>query len=130
MRFKQLTPILWTNDLKGTIHFYKQILGFELDEYREEWGWCHMHKDEVNIMFALPNEHTPYDKPYATGTFYLYVDEVDELWLQLKDTVEIIYPIDNFEHNMREFAIKDNNGYMLQFGRELKEGEKVETNIE
>ena len=51
--------------------------------------------------------------------------EVDELWEQLKDTVEIFYPIDNFEHNMREFAIKDNNGYVLQFGRELKDGEKI-----
>jgi len=30
---------------------------------------------------------------------------------------------------MREFAIYDNNGYMLQFGRELRADEKVE-NIE
>jgi hypothetical protein len=29
---------------------------------------------------------------------------------------EAYYTIENFEYGMREFAIYDNNGYMLQFG--------------
>jgi hypothetical protein len=31
----------------------------------------------------------------------------------------ICYPIDNFEYGMLEFAIYDNNGYLLQFGQPL-----------
>ena len=27
---------------------------------------------------------------------------------------------EDFEHGMREFAIYDNNGYMLQFGQEIE----------
>jgi hypothetical protein len=30
--------------------------------------------------------------------------------------VKIAYPMEDFEYGMREFAIYDNNGYMLQFG--------------
>ena len=124
MQLHRLTPMLWTNDMKGSITFYKTILGFEIDESNEEWGWCHLHKDEVTIMFTLPNEHTSYPgNPIFTGSFYMYVAEVDELWNALKDKTTVSYAIANFSHNMREFAILDNNGYMLQFGRELKEGE-------
>ena len=126
MKLQRLTPMLWTNDLNATIKFYETYLGFELDEYNEEWNWCHMHKDEVSLMFARPNEHTLYNgQPVCTGSFYIYTDEVDEWWESLKDRTTVSYSIANFSHNMREFAILDNNGYMLQLGRELKEGETV-----
>ncbi len=119
--------MLWSNDLAATILFYGQTLGFTLDEYNETWGWCHLHKDDVALMFARPNEHEPYNgKPVCTGSFYIYTDEVDALWEKLKTQCTIGYAIGNFPHNMREFAIYDNNGYMLQFGRELAENEAVD----
>lgn len=112
--------MLWTSDIKGTIEFYKNTFDFELDNYSEEWGWCHMHKDSIEIMFALPNEHMPFEKPVCTGSFYIYTNNVDELWEKLKSTSHIFYPIENFEYGMREFAIRDNNGYILQFGKEIQ----------
>ncbi|SJZ49263.1 VOC family protein [Sediminibacterium ginsengisoli] len=127
MRLDALTPLLWTNDLEGTIDFYSGLLGFTLDEYNADWGWCHLRRDQVNLMFARPNEHSPYDgQPLCTGSFYIYTADVDEAWTMLKDKARIGYAIGNFRHCMREFAILDNNGYMLQFGRELKEGESVD----
>jgi len=38
--------------------------------------------------------------------------------VRLKDKVRVCYPLENFEYGMREFAIYDNNGYLLQFGQE------------
>jgi uncharacterized glyoxalase superfamily protein PhnB len=126
MKFDRLTPMLWTNDLKGTMAFYQNTLGFELDEYNEEWQWCHLHKDTVNLMFTIPNEHALYGgTPVFTGSFYIYTEEIDALWNELKSRATISYELTNFPHNMREFAILDNNGYLLQFGRELKEGETI-----
>lgn len=128
MKFERLTPMLWTNDLQETISFYTTMLGFALDEFSEEWGWCHLHKDDTYIMFAKPNEHSTYDgQSFCTGSFYFVIDEVDELWDAIKSKAKLAYAIDNFSHNMREFGIFDNNGYMLQFGRELKEGETIST---
>jgi uncharacterized glyoxalase superfamily protein PhnB len=121
----RLTPMLWTNDLAGTIAFYTEQLQFQLDEYNSDWGWCHLHCDNVALMFARPNDHAHYDgKPGFTGSFYIYTEKTDELWNQLSTSVIISYPIENFPHGMREFAILDNNGYMLQFGRELREEER------
>lgn len=70
-------------------------------------------------MFAFPNEHEPFEKPIFTGSLYVNVDDVDTLWEKLKDKTKICYPVENFEYGMREFAIYDNNGYLIQFGQEI-----------
>jgi hypothetical protein len=36
---------------------------------------------------------------------------------ELKDKTKVCYPIETFGYGMREFAIFDNNGYLLQFGQ-------------
>lgn len=121
MKPVQLTPILWTNQLEETIVFYTEILGFTCGEKNEDWGWASLHIGNVELMLAKPNQHTPFDKPIFTGSFYFRVENVDELYEQLKDKVKLVYPIENFEWQMREFAIYDNNGYMLQFGEDISE---------
>lgn len=118
-KFHYLRPMLWTNELKETIAFYVNVLGFACGEYNEDWGWAALHKDNVEIMLAKPNEHTPFDKPTFTGSFYINVENADELWEQLKDKCNVCYEIETFEWGMREFAVYDNNGYLLQFGQEV-----------
>ncbi len=126
MKLDYLTPMLWTNDIKASIDFYQNFLGFELDNYNEGWGWCHMHKDKVCVMFTT-NEHAPNRESLKfTGSFYIYTKDVDELWNELKTKATVCYEPANFAHNMREFGIYDNNGYLLQFGRELEEGETID----
>jgi len=124
MKLKKLTPMLYTTDLNGTVDFYVQILGFKCNSLETEWGWASVTNGDIEIMFSLPNEHIPFDKPTFTGSFYFKTDRVDELWSNLKDKANISYPMENFEYGMREFAIKDNNGYLLQFGQEINESNK------
>ena len=119
MKLTSLRPMLWTKDLQGSIDFYTQVLEFTLDENNDDWGWASLHKDDVHIMLALPNEHTPFDKPTFTGTLYLNTDDVDYWWKKLKDKVKLCYEIEDFEYDMREFAFYDNNGYLLQYGTEI-----------
>lgn len=116
--------MLYTTDLNGTVDFYVQILGFKCNSLETEWGWASVTNGDIEIMFSLPNEHIPFDKPTFTGSFYFKTDRVDELWSNLKDKANIAYPMENFEYGMREFAIKDNNGYLLQFGQEINESNK------
>lgn len=109
MKLLELRPILWTNKLDETIDFYTNELDFICGERNEDWGWASLHKDTVEIMLAIPNEHTPFEKPLFTGSFYFRTDSVDELWEKLKEKSNICYPIENFDWGMREFAIYDNN---------------------
>lgn len=120
-KFQAIRPMLWTKELKETLAFYVNVLGFTCDEYNEDWGWASLHRDVSELMLAKPNEHTPFDKPIFTGSFYINVDDVDALWEQLKDKCNICYEIETFEWGMREFAIYDNNGYLIQFGQDISE---------
>jgi uncharacterized glyoxalase superfamily protein PhnB len=117
MKISALTPMLWTIQLKETIEFYTHFLGFTCIEYNEDWGWAAISKDDVGLMIARPNAITNFIKPFFTGSFYFNVEDVDELWQALKDKVQICYNLDDFEYGMRDFAIYDNNGYILQFGQ-------------
>lgn len=97
------------------------MLGFAVGEQNADWGWASLYRDEVEIMLAKPNEHTPFEKPAFTGTLYINIDDADALWSELKDKARVCYEIETFEWGMREFGIYDNNGYMIQFGHELTE---------
>lgn len=119
MRLTFLRPLMWTEDLDATIAFYVDILGFICNERNDDWGWASLSCDDVWIMLALPNKHAPYDKIGFTGSFYFTTDDVENLWTKLKDRAKVCYGIEAFPWGMREFAIYDNNGYMLQFGQEI-----------
>jgi len=73
-------------------------------------------------MLSKPNEYMPYDKIGFTGSFYFNTDDVDSLWEKLKDKARVCYGIEDFFYGMREFAVYDNNGYLLQFGQEIAPG--------
>ncbi|MGH7783117.1 MAG: VOC family protein [Candidatus Binatia bacterium] len=117
MSVVEFRPMLWTEDLKATIGFYGNVLAFTVSEFSEDRGWASLSLDDVAIMLAKPNEHTPYDKIGFTGSFYFTTDDVDALWEKLKDKARVCYGIEDFYYGMREFAVYDNNGYPLQFGQ-------------
>ncbi|MBV9242091.1 MAG: VOC family protein [Acidobacteria bacterium] len=121
MRVTFLRPLMWTEDLDGTIDFYVHTLGFTCREKVDEWGWASLLLDDVWIMLSRPNEHTPYDKIGFTGSFYFTTDDVETMWAKLKDKARVCYDIETFPWGMREFAIYDNNGYLLQFGQEMND---------
>lgn len=118
-RITGLTPMLWTPELDETVAFYTQVLGFECAVHEE--GWAVLIYGDIELMFSLPVAHIPFNGPQFTGSFYLNTDNVDELWTKLKDTCTICYEIENFEYGMREFAIFDNNNYILQFGQPINQ---------
>ena len=57
-----------------------------------------------------------------TGSLYFRMTQVAVLWEQLQAAATICYPLEDFAYGMREFAIYDNNGYILQFGEVIAEG--------
>jgi uncharacterized glyoxalase superfamily protein PhnB len=119
MKLLKLRPVIWTFDFKDTIEFYTNNLGFKCGEYRIDWGWTALYRDDIEIMVTLPNEHMLFHKPIFTGSFYITTENVDEIWNELKDKTKICYPIEDFEYGMREFAVYDNNGYLIQFCQEI-----------
>jgi len=114
--FQSLRPMLRTKDLPATLQFWTERLGFTCAGFSAADGWASLCRDSVSLMIATPNAHVPFETATFTGSFYFNVDNVAALWTQLKDHARIAYPMEDFEYGMREFAIYDNNGYLLQFG--------------
>ena len=122
MKINAVVPVLWVADIPATLRFYQEVLGFACASQAE--GWACIERDGVELMLSAPNAHYSFDKPKFTGSFYFRLDtprQVDEFWQQVKDKAATVYPIENFDYGMREFAINDNNGFILQFGAELPE---------
>lgn len=125
MKLHALTPMLNTWDIKSSIAFYTEVLGFECEKFSEEHGWASLKRDDVAIMLASPNQHVGHTAPALTGSLYFKTDDVDGLWMRLKDKTRVCYPIESFSYGMREFAIFDDNGYLLQFGQPLPATSRV-----
>jgi uncharacterized glyoxalase superfamily protein PhnB len=123
MHLKSLTPMLEVTDMDETIGFYRDVLGFACTNRVE--GWASLLNYGVEIMICLPNAHTPFDQPRFTGSLYMRLDDVGALWQEVKDKTTVVYPLESFHYGMREFAIRDNNGYCLQFGSEIKDPSQI-----
>ena len=117
MKLESLTPVLRTWDLSETVDFYTRVLGFECKAHEPDWA--SVSYGTVSVMFSSPNEHEGDVAPAFTGSLYFRVKEVDSLWSRFKDQARVCYPIETFAYGMREFAIYDNNGYLLQFGEAI-----------
>ena len=123
MKLENVRPVLAVTNIDATVHFYRDVLGFECANRMD--GWAALCKDNVEVMISLPNAHEPFEKPTLTGSIYFNTTDVDALWEQIKDKVSVVYPIENFFYGMREFAIRDNNGYILQFGQEITDPAQI-----
>lgn len=119
MKLKRLTPILYTADLPASLDFYTRLLGFTVIGQDMDWGYARVALDEVDIMLSLPNALLKFEKPCFTGSLYIETDGVDAWWEKLRGQCEVCYPPENFEYGMREFAVYDNNRYIVQFGEEI-----------
>jgi catechol 2,3-dioxygenase-like lactoylglutathione lyase family enzyme len=120
MRLRSLTPMLQSSDLQRTIDWYDAVLGFRC--IGREDGWCRLERDGVALMF-MRNDHL--GAPHATATQYIIVDDLDALWSAVKNRVTAEWGPEDMPYGMKEFAIKDPDGYLLSFGEELVRDESA-----
>jgi uncharacterized glyoxalase superfamily protein PhnB len=112
--FRKLVPMLQTKDMGQTVAWYETVLGFRRTGQAD--GWCSLSRDGVSIMF-MNNAHL--GPPHATATQYFTVDDVDALWDGIKKHCQAEWGPEDMPYGLREFAIKDPNGYLLSFGSPL-----------
>jgi catechol 2,3-dioxygenase-like lactoylglutathione lyase family enzyme len=126
MPFQKLAPILTTEDMDRSVRFYVDVLGFTCG--MQTPGYSNLYRDAVRIMLGAPNAHGEWKGPKFTGQLYIGLEtaeEVDVLWAKVKDRAEVIYAVDDFDYDMREFGIRDDSGYSLAFGAPSKKVDGV-----
>ena len=119
MSLKSLTPIIYAKDLEATIAFYCAILGFTIKEKNSEWVRASLLKEGAEIIVTGPNILGHLEDPHFTGSFLIETDDLDGLWNELKGKVKVILEPIDVEWGGRQFALMDNNGYVLIFGQKI-----------
>ena len=121
VQFQSLRPMLRTKDFDGTIDFYTRHLGFTCDGRSDADGWASLRRDAVGLMVArFPNAHRPFDMRRSPARSTSTWTMPERCGGTLKDHARVCYPMEDFHYGMREFAIFDNNGYLLQFGSPVR----------
>ncbi|MBL7697681.1 MAG: VOC family protein [Chitinophagaceae bacterium] len=118
-KLQHLSPILWTKNLDETISFYVDVLGFKT---RSNFpGFASLYRDDVELMMIVPTleEGEEFPKASLTGSIYIFTENVDDLWGQVKDRAMVKSAIADRQYLMRDFSIFDNNGYELAFGQDI-----------
>lgn len=44
--------MLWVDDVKAAIDYYKNVLGFTEAHFETDWQWGSVRRDGIEIMFA------------------------------------------------------------------------------
>lgn len=110
-------PTLETKKLEESIAFYTKKLGFQLISVypdREHALWANLKRDNVEVIFKKQKKESLIG---LSGSLYIYPSDVEEAWNELKDSVPVERPLKVNEYGVREFAIRDCNGYLLYFGK-------------
>ena len=106
---------LAVSDVSAAVEFYTTKLGFGLGfTWGEPPTFAGVNLDHVQIFLA---EGTP--SPSGCSVYFL-VGDADELYaFHRANGVEIAQTIDDREYGIRDYVIRDLNGYLLCFGHHL-----------
>lgn len=131
MKFNALTPNLMVSSVNKTIDFYNEVFGFETAITVPEEGdlnWAMITKDSVRLMIqkreSLEEDLLIFKNESIGGSFTLFieVDDVEEVYNKAKGKCELIEEMKTTFYGMKEFTVRDINGYVLTFA------ERVENN--
>ena len=121
--YQTITTNLMVENVKETIHFYQTVLGFtvidQVPKTGEELVFAIIKKDEIMLMLqekqSLMEEYPTLvaDTIKPSFTLFITVKDVKQLYEQLKDTVTIAKDLHQTFYGTNEFAIFDNNQYIL-----------------
>lgn len=136
MKLNKLTPNFAVQDIKKTVAFYQDVLGFKLEmavsedkngietelNENKSYVYAKMSKNGVEFMFqrtdSIGEDIPPLKgmKQGASVSFYLEVEGIMALYQELRlKKAKIVKELGTAWYGMQEFYINDCNGYILGF---------------
>ncbi len=129
MQFQSLTPNLMVEDMTASLHFYRELLGFQMLMSVPEnppFQWVMLQKEQAALMLQSResiSEELPQFRKLPCGaslTLFIKMDDVGDLYQSLKEQIALIRDLQETFYGMCEFTVEDPNGYILTFASEIK----------
>lgn len=130
-----LVPELYCTDLRTSLLFYCDILGFAIEYQRPEDGFALIAREGARLMLEIihaGSERTwlpaPLERPFGRGiNLQITIKHVDDLYASVKAAdIPIFWPLEdkwyratNSYVGNRQFVIQDPDGYLLRFAQNL-----------
>jgi uncharacterized glyoxalase superfamily protein PhnB len=128
MTFEDVTPNLVVPDMDRSLAFYRDVLGFQVVTTVPEQApfvFALMQRDSVSVFL---NSEASAEMKTSAGTNMLFItikaadvpSGIDALFADVKDRAPVIMPLTDQFYGMREFTIKDPDGYVVIFAQPIR----------
>jgi len=122
-----ISPLLAVRNMKQTVEFYKNSLGFKLGmtfSDADNLEYADLSKDGMVLMFIPAQNHgIGSEEKLGIGVnIYMNIDgDIDEYYNELKNkNVRIAVEIKDELYGVRDFTVEDIDGYKLTFSQVIK----------
>jgi len=118
---KNVVPMFHVPDVQKTVDWYREI-GFTVgatygDDNKGGLSFAMVSFGAGTVMFSSGGHLSPRHRREVD--LYVYTEDVDRLYDQLKHRVEIVEGPHNMFYGMREVIVRDLNGFWITFGQEV-----------
>ena len=127
---QSLTPELYVTDLKTSLAFYCDLLGFEVDYERPEERFAFLKRGDASLMLEEPIGRTwlsaPLEPPFGRGmNLQILVEDVRALYAACEDAgAHIFLPLETKAYQRRDdmvsqtqFVVQDPDGYLIRLAQ-------------
>ncbi|MBV8520000.1 MAG: VOC family protein [Acidobacteria bacterium] len=119
-------PYVPVTDVEQAASHYESVLGFRRDYAAgSPPQFAIVSRDGLAIMLRLVDDTriVPNERQGGTWDVFFWITGADALCAELRaNGADVVYgPIVQRDYSMREFAVRDPNGYILGFGEPIDE---------
>lgn len=115
MPLNRLIPMQPVSDLDAALAFY-QVLGFAVEQHREDWGWAMLRCGECQVMLDRSiHLHAGIPK---TAVLYLYPEDIADFHHRARANGLDVPELETTFYGMTEFRIEDPDGNRLWVGQD------------
>ncbi len=133
MEWNQMIPEFDVTNLQDSLHFYLDLIGFELVYERKEDKFAFLQLEKVQIMLQELADENKWETgkleyPFGRGINFEYdMENIEDIYNRLTDdNYPIFVPIEEHWYRKedklmgcKEFLVKDPDGYLLRFSEDL-----------
>jgi uncharacterized glyoxalase superfamily protein PhnB len=115
MKMTRLIPMLPAKSMPASVDFYCRMLGFEVEERNDEWGWAMLRCDECRLM--VDQSINAHPGKFRDSILYLYPHDVVEYHRQVRKNGLAVPELAVTFYGLTEFRISDPDGNRLWIGQ-------------